>query len=209
MRLLLATGNVHKLHEFLELLRDVPIIKIVSLRDFPDIEMPEETGLTMRDNARLKAEHCARVTGLPSLADDSGIEVDALGGAPGVHSARWVEGTDEERTRALLERLRDVPDERRTAHYRCAICVALPDGDTVNVIESEATCEGRITPAPRGDNGFGYDPVFELTNETGALMQWIGKTMAEAPSAVKAQISHRARALRMLQPQLRGLATYR
>ncbi len=206
MKLLLATGNAHKLREFLELLRDMPTIEIVSLRDFPDIEMPDETGLTMRDNARLKAEHCARVTGLPSLADDSGIEVDALGGAPGVHSARWVEGSDEERTRALLERLLDVPDEARTARYRCAICVALPDG---NPSESEATCEGRIARSPRGDNGFGYDPVFEITGKTGAPIEWIGKTMAEAPPAVKAQISHRARVLRMLKPQLRALAPHR
>lgn len=202
MRLLLATSSPHKLREIRELLRDVPGIETVSLRDFPNIQMPDETGATMADNARLKAEHCARVTGLPSLADDSGIEVDALDGAPGVRSARWVEGSDADRTRALLERLRDVPGEGRTARYRCAICVALPDG---NIIESEATCEGRITRAVRGANGFGYDPVFEITDQTGAPREWTGQTLAEAPPTIKARVSHRARALRALEPRLRAL----
>jgi XTP/dITP diphosphohydrolase len=192
MKLLLATGNAHKVTEIADLLRDVADLKIVSLRDFPQIEMPEETGSTMRENARLKAKHCARESGLPSLADDSGIEVDALNGAPGVHSARWVEGSDADRTNALLQRLASTRDEERTARYRCAICTAWPDG---TLLESEGTCEGRITREWRGENGFGYDPVFEITSATGAPHEYSGKTMGEVPPHVKAQVSHRARAV--------------
>ena len=197
--LLLATTSIHKVREISELLRDVPRLKIISLRDFPDLEAPVENGLTMRDNARLKAEYYRRATSLPSLADDSGIEVDALDGAPGVFSARWIEGSDADRTLALLERLRDVPIHARTARYRCAICVAYLDG---SIIEAEATCEGLIATAPRGDNGFGYDPIFEITAATGAPPEWIWKTMAEAPSVIKAQVSHRARALSVVKLQL-------
>ncbi|MDQ3814490.1 MAG: non-canonical purine NTP pyrophosphatase [Armatimonadota bacterium] len=204
MKLLLATANPHKLREIVELLQDVSNLEIVSLRDFPDVELPPETGLTMRDNARLKAEHCARVTGLLSLADDSGIEVDALDGRPGVHSARWVEGSDADRTQALLDRLKEVPNDQRTARYRCVICAARPDTNSgqLSITETEATCEGRITDQPRGHNGFGYDPIFEITAATGAPSEWIGRTIAEAPPAIKAQVSHRARALAAMKPQL-------
>jgi len=198
MKLLLATANPHKIREIAGLLADAPV-EIVSLRDFPDVELPEETGATMSENARLKAEHCARATGLPSLADDSGIEVDALGGAPGVYSARWIAGTDEDRTNALLGRLQSVPDDARGTRYRCVICVAFPGGE---VLETEATCEGNITRAPRGANGFGYDPIFEITPATGAPHEWIGKTMAEAPPEVKAMVSHRARAVRAMSEKL-------
>ncbi|HVF10052.1 MAG TPA: non-canonical purine NTP pyrophosphatase [Abditibacteriaceae bacterium] len=197
--LVLATTSTHKVREITDLLQDNPHFEIISLRDFPDLEAPVEDGLTMRDNARLKAEYYARATGLPALADDSGIEVDALDGAPGVLSARWIAGSDADRTQALLDRLRDVAPAHRTARYRCAICVASPDGSS---IEAEATCEGRIAAAPRGDNGFGYDPIFEITAATGAPSEWIGKTMAEAPSFVKAQVSHRARALAVVKSRL-------
>src|SRR5436853_2569909 len=125
MELLLATANAHKIHELAALLAEAPL-EIVSLRDFPGVKLPAETGATMSENARLKAEFCARATGLPALSDDSGIEVDFLDGAPGVYSARWVEGSDAERTQALLDRLQNVPNEARTARYRCAICVASP-----------------------------------------------------------------------------------
>ncbi|MBV9864478.1 MAG: non-canonical purine NTP pyrophosphatase [Abitibacteriaceae bacterium] len=212
--LLIATANPHKLHEITSLLSDLSTIKLVSLRDFPDLEMPPEDGLTMRDNARIKADYCAQATGLVALADDSGIEVDALGGAPGVHSARWVEGTDADRTNALLEKLREVPPEQRTARYRCVICVAkvaapagqsVKRGTTLHRMETEATCEGRITDDWRGENGFGYDPVFELTPATGAPGQWVGHTLAEAPPEIKAQISHRARAIAAIKPNLQRL----
>jgi XTP/dITP diphosphohydrolase len=192
MKLLLATGNAHKVQEIADLLRDVPDLEIVSLRDFPHIEMPEETGSTMQENARIKAEHCARESGLPGLADDSGIEVDALNGAPGVHSARWIEGSDADRTNALLQRLVSTRDEERTARYRCAICIAWPDG---RLLESQGTCEGRIAREWRGANGFGYDPVFEITSATDAPHEYSGKTMGEVPPHVKAGVSHRARAV--------------
>jgi XTP/dITP diphosphohydrolase len=200
MQLLLATANTHKIREIEELLAGTEV-ELVSLREHPGLEMPEETGATMAANARLKAMHCARETGLPSLADDSGIEVDFMDGEPGVYSARWVEGSDEDRTLALLSRLAGVPDDARTARYRCVICVASPGG---TILESEAVSEGRITHAPRGANGFGYDPIFEITAATGTAPEWIGKTMAEAPPAVKAAVSHRARALRKMLATLRN-----
>lgn len=200
MKLLLATANPHKIREIEELLADSEI-ELVSLREFPDLEMPEETGTTIAANAQLKAVYCARETGLPSLADDSGIEVDFLEGGPGVYSARWVEGSDEDRTLALLSRLAGVPDELRGARYRCVICVASPNG---TLLESEAVCEGRIAHIPQGQNGFGYDPVFDITSATGTAPEWIGKTMAQAPPEVKAQVSHRARALQKMLATLRN-----
>ena len=200
MKILLATANPHKIHEIEEMLADSEI-ELVSLREFTDLVMPEETGTTMAANARLKALYCAEKTGLPSLADDSGIEVDFLNGAPGVYSARWVEGSDEDRTLALLSSLAGVPDEGRGARYRCVICVASPSG---TVLESEAICEGRIARIPQGQNGFGYDPIFEITSATGATLEWIGKTMAQAPPEVKAQVSHRARALQKMLATLRN-----
>jgi XTP/dITP diphosphohydrolase len=190
MKLLLATANAHKIEELRGLLCEIPDLEIVSLRDFPAIEMPDETGATMAENARIKAEHCARESGLPALADDSGIEVDALGGEPGVRSARWVEGSDADRTNALLHRLAST--HNRTARYRCAICIAWPDG---KMVETEDVCEGRIGFEWRGENGFGYDPVFEITDQTG-LPHRVGRTMAEVLPEEKAQVSHRARAVR-------------
>lgn len=200
MKLLLATANLHKIREIKELLADSPV-ELVSLREFPKLEIPEESGTTMVENARLKAIHCARESGLPALADDSGIEVDFLNGEPGVYSARWVEGSDEDRTLALLSRLAGVPDKGRGARYRCLICVASPAG---TLLESEAVCEGRIAHIPQGQNGFGYDPIFEITSTTGAMPEWVGKTMAEAPPEVKAEVSHRARALRKMLATLRN-----
>lgn len=195
MKILIATGNAHKVEEIFALLGDG--FELVSLRAFPHIEMPEETGQTMRENARLKAQHCARESGLISLADDSGIEVDALNGAPGVLSARWMEGSDAERTRALWEKMRG--EENRAARYRCAICVAFPDEKAIEkIMEIEATCEGELAREAQGENGFGYDPIFELTAETGAQREYSGQTMAQVPAEIKAQISHRARAVEKL-----------
>jgi len=200
MKLLLATANPHKIGELTELLREVSDLELVSLRDFPDTKMPEETGATMRDNAKLKALHCARQSSLPALADDSGIEVDALGGAPGVRSARWVSGDDAERANALLELLQSTAPPGRRARYRCAICLAWPDG---KIEEVEATCEGRIAQNWRGQNGFGYDPIFEITEQTGAASEYLGKTMAEVPPETKALVSHRARAAKLLAARFR------
>ncbi len=190
MKLLIATANTHKVEEISGLLGGD--YELASLREFPDLEMPEETGETMAQNARLKAQACAQISGLPALADDSGIEVDALDGAPGVYSARWAEGSDADRTQALLGKLTNVAQAERSARYRCAICVAFPDG---RLLEAEGTCEGRIAFEPRGENGFGYDPIFEIITDTGAPFANEGRTMAQVPPEIKAQVSHRARAL--------------
>lgn len=200
MKILIATANAHKVEELSALLGEE--FELVSLREFPGLEMPEETGQTMRENARLKAEHCARETGWPSLADDSGIEVNVLHGAPGVFSARWADGTDADRTRALLEKLSGVELEERGAHYRCSICVSFPEG--LN-LEAEATCEGQIAFTETGENGFGYDSVFELTTDTGAPTEYIGMTMAQVPAEIKARVSHRARAVRKMKILLQTL----
>jgi XTP/dITP diphosphohydrolase len=130
-------------------------------------------------------------TGLPALADDSGIEVDALGGAPGVLSARYAD-SEESRNARLLAELRDVPEARRTARYRAAAALALPDG---RIVVAEGSCEGRIALAPRGRGGFGYDPIFFSVE--------LGRTVGEASAVEKARISHRARAMRALGAKLR------
>ena len=216
MQLLIATENEHKLREISRLFADMPQIHLVSLRDYSDLKLPPETGLTMRENARIKADYCARATGLPSLADDSGIEVDALNGEPGVYSARWAEGSDADRMHALVARVKDVPVESRTARYRCAVCLSRLEpansGNQSNSTENdlireevEAICEGRIIDTPRGHNGFGYDPVFEIIEATGTGEQWIGYTMAEVPPGIKAQVSHRARAVAAIKPYLLAL----
>lgn len=192
-KLLIATSNQNKVKEVSSSLAE--LFTLVSLREFPALEMPEEDGVTMADNARLKAQHCAQQSGLPAFADDSGIEVDALGGEPGVNSARWVEGTDAERTRALLQRLEKTEEKHRTARFRCAVCIAFPDGKT---IETEAVCEGEIASSPRGENGFGYDPIFVLKAASGVPAEYVGRTMAEVSSELKTKISHRARALQQL-----------
>ena len=213
MTILLATANAHKIEEISAMLRDVPDLEIVDLREL-GVVMPPETGATMRENARLKAQSVMQQTGLIALADDSGIEVDILDGEPGVRSARWINGSDDDRTLALLARVDAAvemsnatsstrsDEELRTARYRCAICVAFPDG---TFLETEGTCEGRIAHAPRGDNGFGYDPIFEITAATKAPIEYSNYTMAQVPSEVKAQVSHRARAIDEMVKLLRVL----
>jgi XTP/dITP diphosphohydrolase len=159
----------------------------VELADVPGTTLPEETGLTYEDNARLKACAAARQAGALALADDSGLEVDALDGAPGPRSARYGgSGLDDAaRCRLLLEALRDVPDNRRTARFRCVVAVAGPDSPDVRVVEGVA--EGVILRAPRGANGFGYDPLFYYPP--------LGRTFAELTETEKAAVSHRARAM--------------
>lgn len=194
MKLLLATANAHKIEELADMLRDVPNLEILSLRDFPHVQMPEETGVTMQENARIKAQSVMQQTGMVALADDSGIEVDCLNGQPGVHSARWLDGSDEERMLALLARVNasSTRSETRSARYCCAICVAFPDG---TFRETEGVCKGRIATEPKGENGFGYDPIFEITDATNAPIEYSNCAMAQLPSEIKAQISHRARAV--------------
>jgi XTP/dITP diphosphohydrolase len=184
VRLLIATHNRGKLIEYQEMLTDFAL-ELVTLDDVGIGEDVEETGATFVANARAKAVEYARRSGLLTLADDSGLEVDALGGEPGVHSKRYAgeNKSDPERIAFLLDKLQDVSREKRTARFRCAIALATPRGD---VRECDGVCEGLIELAPRGTNGFGYDPVF--------LFPERGMTMAELSSEEKNRISHRARA---------------
>lgn len=202
MKLVIATTSAHKANEIRRLLADQPDLEIQTLSDYPATEVPEEDGETMADNARIKAEFYARRFNALVLADDSGLEVDALNGEPGVHSARWSEGSDEDRVQALLERLDGTEPDARTARYRCTLCLADTGGPK---LETEGTCEGAIAFGPRGTNGFGYDPVFEITLGTGADTEWVGKTLGQAPPEVKASVSHRARATKALAEKLGNL----
>jgi XTP/dITP diphosphohydrolase len=157
-----------------------------SLADVPPLVLPEETGATYEANATLKARAVAAAAGLPALADDSGLEVDALDGAPGVRSARYG-ASDGERIGRLLAALAGRRGKERAARFRCVVSLAWPDG---RVVSAEGACEGTITEAPEGQGGFGYDPVFHATE--------LGRTFAAASSAEKARVSHRARAMRAL-----------
>jgi|SRR5579883_577881 len=182
--LLLATTNEHKLNEYRTILREIPFT-LLSLRDV-GIDMDvEETGTTFAENALLKACAYAQAANMLALADDSGLEIDALGGAPGVYSARFAgrETPYAERFRLIFDRLQDVPVSQRTARFRCAIALADPSGYTRVV---EGTIEGLIAESPRGENGFGYDPIF--------LVPEYGKTTAEMAPEEKHRISHRGRA---------------
>ncbi|HET7344197.1 MAG TPA: RdgB/HAM1 family non-canonical purine NTP pyrophosphatase [Methylomirabilota bacterium] len=190
-RLVVATLNRSKGRELVELLGDVPW-RITLLADVPGATLPEETGTTYRENALIKARAAAAATGATALADDSGIEVDALDGGPGLYSARWGgEGLDDAgRNALLLERLRGLPPARRTARYRCVIAIVDPDG---RERVAEGACEGVIAEGPRGSGGFGYDPIF--------FHPPLDATLAEVPATAKHRVSHRgiaARAARAL-----------
>jgi XTP/dITP diphosphohydrolase len=199
-KILIATGNPGKLREYQAMLADLGVA-CVSKGDagLDGFDVPE-TGDTFEANARLKAAAYAQKSGLPTLADDSGLVVDALDGAPGVYSARYAGpgATDADRYQKLLAALEDVPETARTAHFQCVIALAEPDGAIVTT--AAGTCEGRIAFAPRGENGFGFDPVFVLAADSGHR----GRTMAELPDADKNRISHRARALQVLIPDFKG-----
>ncbi|MBD0373335.1 MAG: RdgB/HAM1 family non-canonical purine NTP pyrophosphatase [Pyrinomonadaceae bacterium] len=184
--LVIATRNPGKLIEVREILLSLPVT-LRSLLDFPESTEVEETGATFADNASIKARAYALQTGAWTLSDDSGLEVDALGGAPGVYSARYAgeSATDEERVELLLSKLARTGDSLRRARFICAVSLADPAGRILNV--SEGTCEGRIAHSPRGRQGFGYDPVF--------IPEGFEQTFGELSSEVKQIISHRARAL--------------
>ena len=195
-KLLLATNNKAKVREYKSLLQGIPY-EIVTLAEQGITTVIDEVGGSLEENARLKATALAAESQLLSLADDSGLEVDALGGEPGPLSARYAgEGaSDIERINYLLARLKDVPKEKRAAHFRCVIAIATPD-ETVELCSGE--CRGFITLAPKGDHGFGYDPVFYLPE--------LGKTMAELPLELKNQVSHRGQAARKARELLKKLS---
>jgi len=184
--LVVATGNPGKFNEIAALLEGLDVL-IVPLDRAGPVEVPPESGDSFQENARLKAMAVASATGCLALADDSGLEVDALGGQPGVLSARFGGSgkTDAERNRLLLSRLEGVPPARRAARFRCAVAVADPTG---SVRLTEGVCEGRIALSPRGEHGFGYDPIFEIPS--------LGQTLAEVRPDVKNRLSHRAQAVR-------------
>ena len=191
-RIVLATRNGHKIREISRICRGWPV-EWVTDADWPPVE---ETGATYLENALLKARTVRDATGEPALADDSGIEVDALGGAPGPRSARYAgeHATDEENRRALLRAVAGVPTGGRTARYRAVVVLALPSGDEV---VAEGSCEGSIVTRPRGSGGFGYDPIFEPAG-------W-DRTMAEISAEEKDRISHRGHAVRALRERLNDL----
>jgi nicotinate (nicotinamide) nucleotide adenylyltransferase/non-canonical purine NTP pyrophosphatase (RdgB/HAM1 family) len=197
-RLLVATTNPGKLAELQALLAELPLAAVSPAELSLQLDVPE-TGASYEANAVLKARAFAQAGGLPTLADDSGLEVEALGGFPGVRSARWVTGPDEARVAALLARLSGVPPSGRAACFQSVAALAWPDG---RVVVGRGRVQGRIAAAPRGDGGFGYDPIFlvEDAGYHGAL------TLAELPAAEKQRLSHRARAVRALWPALRALA---
>lgn len=193
-RLVLATENVGKARELADLVRDWGGIEVTSLAAFDGVGCPPENGASYRENAVLKARVVAAATGLPALADDSGLEVDALDGAPGLHSARWAgaDANDADRVQKLLTSLAGVPEERRTARFRCVVALAWPDG---RIETAEGSCPGRIAVASTGSGGFGYDPVF-VSDE-------LGRTFAVATAVEKQRVGHRGRAVVALARALR------
>jgi XTP/dITP diphosphohydrolase len=194
-RILIATHNPGKVTEYAQLMSELPV-RAISLDEAGITMSVDETGSTFEENARLKAVGYAEASGLLTLADDSGLEVDALGGEPGINSARYSgpDATDSDRYYLVLQKLEGVPPHQRAARFRCAIALATPGGE---VYIGEGVVEGMIASAPRGDFGFGYDPIFFLPE--------YGATMAELRSTFKNAISHRARAFQAVLPHLQTL----
>lgn len=189
---LVATGNRHKVDAIRGILEGAPV-NLVDLSSFPTVAEPVEDGETFLANALLKSRYYAKMTGLPALADDSGLEVDALDGRPGVHSARYAgaETSHAEKMAKLLEELQGVPQERRTARFRCVAALTFPDG---REFTADGSMEGVIAMAPQGEGGFGYDPIVFLPQR--------GRTVAELSAIDKDEISHRGQAFRALLAQL-------
>ncbi len=207
-RLLVATRSRHKLRELAELLALPPDVQLLSPDDLGIEGEPEETGETFETNARIKARYYARRSGLPTLADDSGLEVDALGGAPGVRTRRFAgpDATDEQNNEKLLRELAGLPPGRRSGRYVCVLALALPDaagpGGAIRIDVRRGTCRGRIADGPRGTGGFGYDPVFEPRQEPPG-----GRTLGQWSAAEKHAISHRSRAAARMRPHLTAWCT--
>ncbi len=191
MKIIIATHNKHKLKEMERILSPMGYEVVTDTMLGIELTDVEENGETFLDNARIKAQAGCKESGLPCIADDSGLCVDALGGEPGVYSARYsgAHGDDEANNKKLLENLKDIPDEKRTARFECAICVSFPDG---REITARGTCEGEIGYEKRGDNGFGYDPLFMVGD----------KSFAELSAQEKDAISHRGNALKSLKEKL-------
>jgi XTP/dITP diphosphohydrolase len=204
-RLLVATRSAHKLRELRELL-DLRRTDLVSLDDIAVQGDPIETGETFETNAAIKARFGLLATGLPTLADDSGLEVEALGGAPGVRSRRYAgsNASDEANNALLLDALRGLPPSKRGARYVCVLALALPERagprGGIDLLRARGTCRGRIADEPRGTGGFGYDPIFEPESESPG-----GRTLGLWTPAEKHAISHRARAAHRLEPRLKEL----
>ncbi len=198
-RLVLATRNTHKVGELRAILADLITeldLEIVGMDDYPQVPDVVESGVTFAENAALKARAVAAATGLPAVADDSGLAVDVLGGAPGVFSARWAgrHGDDRANLELLLAQVADVPEEHRGAGFVCAAVLALPDG---REFVREAVFRGRLTREPRGTNGFGYDPILLVEGDT--------RTSAELDPAQKNRVSHRGKAFAALADAIRGV----
>jgi XTP/dITP diphosphohydrolase len=196
-RIVLATRNGHKVRELQTILADLIAdldLEIVGLGEFPDLADVVETGVTFAQNATLKAVTAAEATGLPALADDSGLAVNVLGGAPGVFSARWAgtHGQDRANLEVLLGQLNDVPDDQRSAAFVCVAALALPNG---TVVLRQGRMPGTLAREPRGDNGFGYDPILVVDGDS--------RTAAELSFEEKNAISHRGKAFRSLEADLR------
>lgn len=197
MIFVVATFNPHKAAELHTLLA-LPHVTLRSLAEWPDAVAPEENGATLLENARIKARAAVALTGLPAIADDTGLEVDALSGAPGVHAARYSGpgATYASNVAKLLRELEGVPTEARTARFRTVCVASWPDGQELS---TEGSLAGVILEAPRGEHGFGYDPVFVPAGET--------RTYAELSDDEKNAISHRGRAARSLRALLLALST--
>ena len=189
----IASNNQHKIRESSEMLEDR--LHVISMKEAGFTGDIEENGETFEENAVIKAKAVAKATGYCALADDSGLAVDALNGAPGVHSARYagVHGDDAANNALLIENMKDIPSEDRTAQFVCAMALALPNGETRTV---QGSCPGVITYAPRGEGGFGYDPYFEYLS---------GETFSEMPEEEKNRVSHRAMAMQLMLPHLEEL----
>ena len=205
LRILVATRSIHKLRELRQILDPVRA-ELVSLDDIGIVDEVEEHGSTFASNAALKARAYARLSGLPTLADDSGLEVDALGGGPGVRTRRYAgaDASDEDNNAKLLRALAGLPPEQRGARYVCVLAFALPERagrrGGLALVATRGTCRGRIATEARGTGGFGYDPIFEPAGEPPG-----GRTLGLWKAEEKNRISHRARAARSMAPRLRDL----
>jgi len=192
LELVIASKNEGKIREIIDIL-ELKNVKVYTYKDFPDWPDVEETGSTFYENSLLKARALVEAYGKPAVADDSGLEVDVLGGDPGVDSAIYAgeHGNSEKNNEKLLRNLEGVPEDKRTARFRCVAVLATPDGWTTS---AEGVIEGRIGFEPRGDRGFGYDPLFIPEGET--------RTAAEMPLDEKNKISHRGQAFRKLKEKM-------